>query len=138
MCFIESSKLRITDFSSTAPKYHFESKFVGQSITNGLNAFFSLNITVLFAWRLSRVTDSFVEEHILCCAFFLFIKFTFFGMSCMQSPKKCFSSFGELSNPLSPACTISLKALQYYSLPAARARELIKPSTASTSPLVEI
>jgi len=111
MCFIESSKLRITDFSSTVPKNNFDSKFVGQSITDGLNTFFSLNIIVLFAWRLSRVADSFVEEHILCCSFFLFIKFTFFCISCMQSQKKFFSSFGELSNPLSPACTISFKAL---------------------------
>jgi len=55
MCFIESSKLRITDFSSTVPKYHFESKFVGQSITHGLNTFFVSQCNVYFSHGVFRV-----------------------------------------------------------------------------------
>jgi len=55
MCFIESSKLRITDFSSTVPKYHFESKFVGQSITHGLNTFFVSQYNVHFSHGVFRV-----------------------------------------------------------------------------------
>ena len=43
-----------------------------------------------------------------------------------------------MANPLSPACVTFLQNLQFYNLPAARARELFKPSTDSTSLLVEI